>query len=70
VIAEVKSTFGPTEADRLRLGLGLGYRHRYPRVDALLVVTDVDDPVWFDICAAAGVRLLAANRTDEWALTA
>jgi hypothetical protein len=42
---------------------------RRPRVDAVLLAASIDDPSWFDICKAAGVRLLAADRSDGWVLT-
>ena len=54
-IVEAKSLLGPTEADRLRLGLGeiLDYRHRFgsdetnaQRPQAYLLVEHVDDHAW------------------------
>ncbi|GIF73215.1 outer membrane protein assembly factor BamB family protein [Asanoa siamensis] len=72
-IAEAKSVLGPTEAHRLRLGLGqiLDYRHRLDtdgRPRAYVLVTSLEDRAWHAICAQAGVRLLVANESAAWNL--
>jgi hypothetical protein len=74
-IVEAKSLLGPTEADRLRLGLGeiLDYRHRFSegqdqKPQAYLLVEHVDDHAWHTICRDVDVRLLVATDSDTWKL--
>ncbi|SHN25128.1 hypothetical protein [Cryptosporangium aurantiacum] len=74
VIAEVKSCLAGADADRLRLGLGqvLDYRQRLAArgvaAKAVLLVSRVRDPAWFDICAGVGVTLLAGDDEKAWRL--
>ncbi|SNS96166.1 hypothetical protein SAMN05421812_102525 [Asanoa hainanensis] len=72
-VVEARTTLGPSETDRLRLGLGqiLDYRHRLDadgRTQAYLLVTKLEDRAWHEICAAANVRLLVATESDTWRL--
>ena len=72
-IAEAKSALGPSESDRLRLGLGqlLDHRHRLEtdrRPQAYLLVSRIEDDTWHGICASADVRLLVATESDTWQL--
>jgi len=72
-IVEAKSALGPSETDRLRLGLGqiLDYRHRLDTdglPQAYLLVTKIEDRTWHEICADADVRLLVATDSDTWRL--
>ncbi|MDG4820665.1 hypothetical protein O7635_02215 [Asanoa sp. WMMD1127] len=74
-IAEAKSALGPTETDRLRLGLGqvLDYRHRLTsdgaRPQAYLLVSTLEDLTWHAVCADVGVRLLVAAKPATWNLS-
>ncbi|HTF08194.1 MAG TPA: hypothetical protein VK659_08485, partial [Asanoa sp.] len=76
-IVEAKSLLGPTEADRLRLGLGeiLDCRHRFSegqdgaeRPQAYLLVAQIEDNAWHTICRDVDVRLLVATDSDTWKL--
>ncbi|GAA1877220.1 hypothetical protein [Asanoa iriomotensis] len=72
-VVEARSILGPTEADRLRLGLGqvLDYRHRLDtsgRPQAYLLVSTLDDRQWHAICAEVDVRLLVATEQQTWNL--
>ncbi|WP_250000247.1 hypothetical protein [Actinoplanes sp. M2I2] len=72
MIAEVKSCVEGNDSTQLRLGLGqiLEYRHRLlparGAAGAILLTSRVTDPIWFEICRAAGVNLLAADDEPSW----
>jgi hypothetical protein len=74
VITEVKSCAGGNDITQLRLGLGqiLEYRHRLLATrgpsDAVLLVTRVGDPAWFEISRGVGVQLLAGDDEASWAV--
>lgn len=65
---------GGSEADLLRHALGEVVEHRHrlsaagDRPTAVLLVTDLDDPTWRDVCAGVDVRLLTAAATEPWQL--
>ena len=71
-IAEVKSRTGGDGVGPLRLGLGqiLEYRQRLRSegiaARAILLVSDVDDPLWYDVCGGVDVLLVTAGREDDW----
>ncbi|NJC86202.1 hypothetical protein [Planosporangium mesophilum] len=74
VIAEIKSCFDGNDTDQLRLGLGqlLEYRQRLAgagvTADAILLVTRVKDPFWYEICRSVDIRLLAGDDEATWDL--
>jgi hypothetical protein len=72
MIAEIKSCFEGNDTTQLRLGLGqvLEYRHRLlpdrgPAI-AVLLISRVADPSWFEICRSVGVHLLSAADETSW----
>jgi hypothetical protein len=72
VVALVKSCFGTGATDQLRSGLGqlLEYRARLlesrGEATAVLLVSTVPEPIWFDICRQAGVHLLDGTAEERW----
>lgn len=72
MIAEIKSCLGVADTVQLRLGLGqiLQYRHRLAQrgtdAEAVLLVSRVLDPSWYEICATAGVTLLGGDDEAAW----
>ncbi|MGN9907864.1 hypothetical protein ACTMTJ_09965 [Phytohabitans sp. LJ34] len=72
MIAEVKSCSGGNDINQLRLGLGqvIEYRHRVTAqrcpATAVLVVSRVTDPTWFQVCRSVDVHLLAGDDEAGW----
>jgi hypothetical protein len=72
MIAEVKSCVAGNEIEQLRLGLGqvLEYRHRAAAVrgpvNAVLLVSRVADPAWFELCRSVDVQLITGEDEASW----